>query len=71
MDLCGHKAEGGPMIVDLTEPERVNSPCDGCLMATSSVSEWVDPKTGHRMQETTNCRDNCERYRAWRNREKA
>jgi len=56
-----------PTIVNLTKAagERVPSPCDGCECGSASLSQYIDPKTGDLMEETTSCVETCERLRMW------
>ena len=57
------------MIIDLTvleEKRRANPcPCDTCVASSYDISEWRDKETGHIMQETTTCHDNCDLLIKW------
>jgi len=54
---------------DLTElmAERIKypHPCDGCLVGGGSISQYIDPETGHLMQESHDCSGTCEEFKKY------
>jgi len=56
-------------IIDLTEmmeeKEKMSHPCDCCISGFGSISQYIDPKTGHFMQVNENCTETCEILKRW------
>ena len=56
-------------VIDLTElmAERQANPhpCDGCEAGYGSIGQWTDPKTGHFMQESHDCTEDCQKLREY------
>ena len=55
----------------MEERIRKPRPCDNCYVGGGSISQFIDPITGHLMQESHDCSETCELIKRYTSKEYA